>query len=192
MTGRGDGVGLLSRKVFSAKSVYAPTHFTFENIVISIITHSKSFAVACVYHTPGSCSSAYLDDFLFFYGFLSSLTSSFIVCEDFKVHWDTDCIDQRKFFNLLDTSNLAQNLNKSTHLHGHILDLILSPSNVAVGDLVSDHTLMKRHLDFACPTTPKVDNISYRRYHGINMQSFCEDLANTSFVTSPVSIAAGL
>ena len=81
--------------------------------------------------------------------FLSSLTSSFSICGDFNVNVDTDCIDQRKFLNPLDTSNLAQNVNKSTHLHGYILDLILSPSdssficNVTVGDLVSDHALVK-------------------------------------------------
>ena len=164
----------------------------------SSYTHSKSFVVACVYRTSGSCSSAFLDDFLHFCGFLSSLTSSFIICGDFNVHVDTDCIDQRKFLNLLDMSNLAQNVNKSTHLHGHILDLILSPSdssfvsNVAVGEMVSDHALMKGHLDFACPAIPKVDSISYRRYHKINMKSFCEDLANTSFVTSPAIMAADL
>ena len=111
---------------------------------------------------------------------------------------DTDCIDQRKFLNLLDTSNLAQNVNKATHLHGHTLDLILSPSdssfvsNVTVGEMVSDHALVKCHLDFAFPAVPKVDSISYRRYHKINMKSFCEDLANTSFVTSPATEAADL
>ena len=137
-------------------------------------------------------------DFLHFCGFLSSLTSSFIICGDFNVHVDTDCIDQRKFLNLLDTSNLAQNVNKATHLHGHTLDLILSPSdssfvsNVTVGEMVSDHVLVKCHLDFACPAVPKVDSISYRRYHKINMKSFCEDLANTSFVTSPATVAADL
>ena len=184
-TGRGGGVGFLYKKDLSAKTVDAPTHSTFENILISIVTHSKSFVVACVYRTPGSCSSAFLEDFLFC-GFLSSLTSSFIICGDFNIHVDIDCINQRKFLNLLDTSNLAQNVNKSTHLHGHILDLILSPSdssfvsNVTVGELVSDHALVKCHLDFACYAIPKVDSISYSRYHKINMQSFCEDLANTS------------
>ena len=154
--------------------------------------------VACFYHTPGLCSAAFLDDLLFFCGFLSSLTSSFIICGDFNVLVDTDCIDQRKFLNLLDTSNLAQNVNKSTHLHGHILNLILSPSNssffsnMTVGEMVLDDALMKCHLDFACSALPKVDRISYRRYHKINMQSFCEDLANTSFVTSPASTAADL
>ena len=65
-------------------------------------------------------------------------------------------------------------------------------SYVTVGNLVSDHALMKCHLDFACPASPKVDSISYSRYHKINIQSFCEDLANTSFATSPSSTAADL
>ena len=79
--------------------------------------------------------------------------------------------------NLLDTSNLAQNINKSIHLYGPILDLILSPSDfsiiskVTVGDSVSDHTLVKCHLDFASPVIPKVDSISYCKHHKINMQS---------------------
>ena len=54
---------------------------------------------------------------------------------------------------------------------------------MAVGELVSDHTLVKCDLDFACPAIPKVDSISL---------SFCEDLANTSFVISPASMAADL
>ena len=58
--------------------------------------------------------------------------------------------------------------------------------------MVSDHALVKCHLDFECPAITKVDSISYRRYHKINMQSFCKDLSNTSFVTSPASMAADL
>ena len=57
-------------------------------------------------------------------------------------------------------------------------------------DLVSDHSMIKSQLDFACPVITKVDRISYHRYHKINMHSFCKDLANTSFVTSPASMAA--
>ena len=91
-----------------SKSVDAPAYYTFENIVISTVTHSKSLVVAYIYHTPDLCSSAFLDDFLFSFSFLSSLTSSFIICGDFNVHVDTDCIDQRKFLNLLDTSTLLQ------------------------------------------------------------------------------------
>ena len=39
--GRGGGVGFISKKNLPAKTVDAPTHSTFENIVISIVTNSK-------------------------------------------------------------------------------------------------------------------------------------------------------
>ena len=49
-TGCGGGVDFLTRKDLSTKTVDAPTYSTFKNNVISVITHSKSFIVACVYH----------------------------------------------------------------------------------------------------------------------------------------------
>ena len=39
----------------------------------------------------------------------------------------------------------------------HSIDSFIS--NVTVGDLVSDHALVKCHLDFACPAIPKVNTI---------------------------------
>ena len=41
------GVGFFTRKVLRARTVDA-TYSTFNNIVISVVTHSKSFVVACV------------------------------------------------------------------------------------------------------------------------------------------------
>ena len=65
--GHGGSVGFLTKKELPTKVVDAPTYSTFENVVTSVATVSKSFVVACVYRTPGSCSSAFLDDFLFFF-----------------------------------------------------------------------------------------------------------------------------
>ena len=59
-------MGFLTRKELPTKVVNAPTYSTFENIDTSVATLSKLFVVGCVYRTPGSCSSAFLDDFLFF------------------------------------------------------------------------------------------------------------------------------
>ena len=188
-TGRSVIVGILTGKELPTKIVDALTFSTFENIVISVATLSKSFVIAYVYRTPGLCSLAFLMTSCFC-GFLSSLISSFTIC-DFNVHVDTDCIDQQKFLNLVDSSNLVQSVNKPTHLHGHILDLILSPSdsnfvgNVKVGDLVLDHTLVKCHLNFACPALPKIGSIYYRRCNKLDMLKFCDDLADISFILSP-------
>ena len=67
----GGGVGFFTRGDLPPKTADAPTYSTFINIVISVAIPSKSFVVVFVYHTPGSCSWPFLDDFLFFF-----LTSS--------------------------------------------------------------------------------------------------------------------
>ena len=123
MTSRGGNVSFLTKKKLPTKVVDAPTYSTFENIVISVMPPFQNLLWLCVsivhqVHVPWlflmtSC--------FFFGGFLSSLTSSFIICGDFNIHVDTGCIDQQKFLNLLDSSNLVQIVNKPTHFHGHIL-----------------------------------------------------------------------
>ena len=66
---------------------------------------------------------------------------------------------------------MNQHVHKPTHLHGHILDLILTPddssvvSNVWVSEFISDHALVLGQLDFTKPSIPKSKNLTFRRYH---------------------------
>ena len=91
----------------------------------------------------------------------------------------------------LDSCDLKQSVNKPTPLHGHILDLILSPSDqdtivdVKTCDFVSDHALVKCPIAFPHQVAHISNKVQYRRYHRINMSDFCSDLKNTSFVKSP-------
>ena len=92
----------------------------------------------------------------------------------------------------LDLCDLKQLVNESTHLHGHILDLILSPSeqdtivDVKICNFVSDHALVKCTIAFPCQVTHTPYIVQFRRYHRINMSDFRSDLKNTSFVKAPV------
>ena len=56
--------------------------------------------------------------------FLSSVDRNY--CDDFNIHVHTDSY---KLESLLESCNLTQSVNDPTHLHGHILDLILSASD---------------------------------------------------------------
>ena len=196
--GRGGGVGFLVRNSISSKLVDSPTYKSFENIVISSSAANTSIIMACVYRPPGSCSSSFLDDFLEFIGFLTSLSSNYFICGDFNVHLDTECRDKIKFSNLLLSCNLSQLVNKPTHLHGHILDCIIAPcdsdliSNVTVSDFISDHALINCHLDCHHTAASTSKDISYRRYHKIDMGLFRSELANISFVKSPECTASAL
>ena len=64
-----------------------------------------------------------------FVGFLSSINSSYHIFGDFKIHVDVPGGDGYKFTTFLDSCDLKQFVNQPTHLLGHTLDLILSPSD---------------------------------------------------------------
>ena len=89
-----------------------------------------------------------------FVGFLSSINSSYYICGDFNIHVDVPVGDGYKFMTFLDSCDLKQLVNQPTHLHGHILELILSPIDqdtiidVKIYDFVSDYALVKCSIAF--------------------------------------------
>ena len=98
----------------------------------------------------------------------------------------------------LDSCNLKQLVNQPTHLHSHILDLILSPSvqdtmvDVKICDFVSDHALVKSSIAFTWQVAHIPNKVQSRRYHRINMPGFRPDLKNTFFVKSPADALVDL
>jgi hypothetical protein len=50
-----------------------------------------------------------------------------LVLGDFNIHLDvSDDADAVKFHDLLESLGLEQHVTKSTHIHGHILDLVIT------------------------------------------------------------------
>ena len=145
----------------------SPTYTTFENLVIDIGSSTSPFMIACVYRPPGSCSDEFLDQFLNLFEYLSSVSSSFLMCGDFNIHVDTSSSDSTKFLNCLDSCNIAQHVHSPTHLHGHILDLVLAPtepkvvSNVRVGGFFSDRAVVHGQLDFPVPLHPSQTQLPF-------------------------------
>ena len=80
--------------------------------------------------------------------FLSSISSSFMISGDFNIHVDTTSRDSIKFLDTLLSCDMTQHANKPTHIHGHILDLLLTPSdfsavsNVLVAEFFPDYALV--------------------------------------------------
>ena len=161
--------------------------FVNHNIHFKIVG-SPAFVIACVYRPPGSCSDAFCDEFFSLFEYLSSLSQNFLICGNFNIHVDTISKDSEKFLNCLESCNINQHVHKPTHLHGHTLDLILTPndssavSNVRVSDFISDHALVLGQLDFTNPALPTSKTVTFRMFHRINMDCLRSDLENCSFV----------
>ena len=135
----------------------------------------------------------FLDEFMSFVCFLSSVDCNYFICGDFNIHVDVPCTDSYKLESLLESCNLTQSVNNTTHLHGHILDLILSPSDqdmcihVDICEFISDHAVIKCAIDFPSSLANCQTRIFYRRYHRINMSNFRSDLKDMPFVKCPAN-----
>ena len=93
--------------------------------------------------------------------FLSSVDCKYFIGGDFNIHVDVPCTDSDKLKALLESCNLRQSVNRTTHLHGHILDLILSPNDqdmcvhVDICEFISDHAVIKCAIDVASSPATK-------------------------------------
>ena len=192
-TGIGGGVGFFIRESYKCCKVDTPNYSSFENIVISISVSGRTLLLASIYHPPGPCSSILLDEFMSFVCFLSSVDCNYFISSDFNIHVDVPCTDSYKLESRLESCNLTQSVNNTTHLHGHILDLILSPSDqdmcvhVDVCEFISDNAVIKCAIDFPSTLANCQTRISYRRYHRINMSNFRSDLKDMPFVKCPAN-----
>ena len=69
-------------------------------------------------------------EFMSFVGFVSSIDTAYYICGDFNFHVDIPGSDGKTFLNLIALCILKQLVSQPTHLHGHILDFILSPNDL--------------------------------------------------------------
>ena len=120
-------MGVFIRSSYRPHIIETPFCQSFQNMVVSIWLHGHSLLVACVYRPPGSCKFNFLEEFMSFVGYLSAIYSLYYIYGDFNIHVDVPVGDGHKFITCLDSCDLKQLVDKPTHLHGHILHLILSP-----------------------------------------------------------------
>ena len=97
--------------------------------------------------------TAFFDEFPEFLETVLSWASPSIITGDFNIHVDnpSSCHTTR-LNSTLQSLDLKQHINFPTHVHGHILDLLITPSDclavnsVSPVDLVSDHFCIKATL----------------------------------------------
>ena len=142
---------------------------------VSVTVSNKSLNVVSIYRPPASKCAEFLEDFLSLVGILSSLPSPFIISGDFNLHLNENNTYGDKFMSLLDSCFLKQHTSCPTHLHGRILDLLITSDDFAgVSDLtslgaVSDHFAIACNIDIDNPLTFSKKIIKFRQFHKIDM-----------------------
>ena len=93
----------------------------------------------------------------------------------------------QRFMSILNDVNLQQHVAESTHMSGHILDLVISPvpshlvSSTTVSTMMSDHCWVHVELNNKKPAWP-LKEITLRKVKGIDHDTFQRDILSSSLV----------
>ena len=124
---------------------------SFEFMDIDVALSANSINLIIIYHPPPSKKNkqSYADFLAEFAGFVEHyalMTCRFAIVGDFNIHWDVQSDNSvKRFADLLESFNIIQHVQIPTHINGHTIDLILTPSenhgitSTKTSLLLSDH-----------------------------------------------------
>ena len=193
---RGGGVGLLLKKHMKVTKQTQRKFSSFEYLDIVTTCSTGSTRIVIIYRPPLSKANQ-LNSALFFeeYGALTEQLvvspGNLLIVGDFNYHMeDTRNLDTVKFNKVLESFSLIQHVDGPTHKEGHTLDLIITR---AIDELVicteirdpmlSDHSAVHCKLRLKKPP-PERKEISRRKLHSVNMDSFNDDLKQSNLLTT--------
>lgn len=189
---RGGGVGVFVRKPIKCSTIPTPAASAFEHITLQVRINKHDYNLVSLYRPPNMSFTRFLEDFTLLLETLYALPSQFIICGDFNIHVDSDTSNTKSFLSMLETWNLKQCVDFSTHLHGHTLDLLLlpstfdSPNRIRPTEWISDHKCVTASFSFLSPAAAHQNqSITYRNFKDINLDKLKKDLNNSALVTSP-------
>ena len=156
---RGGGVDFFIKSAFDFKTIHSPEFSSLENHTVSLTLDGRRMFLGVVYRPPALSVVKFFEDFLSYVGFLSSLSSSFVICGDFNFLVNTMSPTVSEFESITDSCCQTQYIDFPTHLHGHTLDLLMAPSKFsAISDVkgsgfISDHRIISCVVDFPSSDT---------------------------------------
>ena len=160
---------------------------SFELMEVCFSWHQQTFKLALIYR-PGHSGTdrAFMEEFGFFLDSLLARPGKLIICGDFN-YWVDDPASKpfsAEFVELLDLNNLYNHVSMPTHISGHTLDLVLTPTcsgcvrnveSVPIDHTVSDHALIVFDVDVHKPSS-YTKWITFRNYKNINQSEIVEEI----------------
>ena len=190
---RGGGVMLAIKNSKSYEVMPSPP-----NLELIIIRIASSIPVIyCLVYIPPKSSDEYLQDFFNFLTNYKNITDNLILFGDFNfndINWNSlygNTSSSAKFCETVFELNLTQLIDEATHIHGNILDLVLTNNIDIIHDITvnskqplpisSDHFIItfKLHSNMACSfdkLVTKMPNFANGDFVGL-----CHYLSNADF-----------
>lgn len=196
MNKRGGGLAILHRDSMTVSVLESTPYSSFEVLRVSIKCRTnEQFTVSVIYRPPSTPRSVFIDDFTNFLSRALETSQRFVCVGDFNIHVDNPNDDYTKSFNvLLQELDLVQNVGQSTHLRGHILDLVLTRrseswlSNITLSSQVnSDHHAVLFDLAVSSARASTTKTIQYRSFAKVDKQQMIIEMREGLQGTSPAT-----
>ena len=167
----------------------------YEVISISTKWNDSHINFVVVYHPPRTAFTTFKQDLQNLFEIMFTFSATTFYIGDFNVHVDLDDYYSREFKALLDACDLYQHVSHPTHVDGHTLDLIISPTdfegigNVSCIPGVSDHQCVCAKLDLPASVTNTPTVITYRPFYKLDINIVKNDILSSELYNSPASSA---
>ena len=139
---RGEGIGLFVSSAHKFTAISLPTQTSFEAISGKLECCQSCLVILNIYRPPGPATAFFseLQDIL---SYISTLPHDLALMGDFNLRIDFSSPDSGRLSGILDSFDLHEYVDFSTHIHGYSLDLMIcSPGcnvlSVSASDLISD------------------------------------------------------
>ena len=199
---KGGGVAIIARSNLAVSSKQSHHFNSFECLEVAFKSYNQLLRVIVIYRPPNSSKNKstmqnFLSDFSALLESAIPGPGQLLLGGDFNFHMDdSDAPDANKFKDLLESTNLCQHVNFSTHRRGHTLDLLITRSsehilhNIRVSNiLTSDHSLINFGINVSRPAIKKIAKSS-RNLNEIDM-NILRARIEESFAESEISLHTG-
>jgi exonuclease III len=194
----GGGLGFLVRDLLSPDVLHLPAFTSFEAFAISVKSRGSKLVLYNIYRPPDSSSystpfSTFLSEFSSFLSSAATAPDNFVITGDFNIHVNHPSdTHSSQFLTLLESFNLSQYVSVSTHISNNTLDLVIAPcssnilSSVTVSPVSpSDHYMVMSSVNFQPPPPRPAILRTFRRIKSIDVNNFCNDIANSVLISDP-------
>jgi len=187
---RGGCIASLVKEEINVSNVSSNEKTSFDVPEWLVSFGSAPVCTVTVYRPPYSedhpiTTGAFFHEFAEYLESVVMSRDKLLITGDFNFHMDVPTDPNNKHSSdLLDTMGLVQHVNQSTHIHGHILDVILTRQS---DDFVDEEPISKRFISkyaaVICSLRtlrPVVElkHTKYRTLKSIDCELFAEDICN--------------
>ena len=131
------------------------------------INHLSIFDILLVYRPPSTPKQLFTSELT------QILLNKLIILGDFNYHYDENKYPHNIFKQTIETLSLKQHITFTTHIYGHIIDIVLTSINsqfyiseITRGELITDHYMIKFNINIK-KNVPIVNLIKYRSINKI-------------------------